>query len=138
MGAPVAVGNKSIILFDGICNLCNASVLFIIKRDPTVNFYFQSIQDADAAKLPADLSKEALNLESILLIENNKLYKKSTAALRIARKLNALWPLFYVFIIVPVFIRDPLYSLIARNRYRWFGKKDYCMIPTPELKSRFI
>jgi predicted DCC family thiol-disulfide oxidoreductase YuxK len=138
MGAPVTVGNKSIILFDGICNLCNASVLFIIKRDPRVHFYFQSIQDADKAKLPADLSEKALNLESILLIENNKLYKRSTAALRIARRLNALWPLLYVFVIVPVFIRDPLYNFIARNRYRWFGKKDFCMIPTPELKSRFI
>ena len=138
MGTPAEVKNKSIILFDGVCNLCTASVKFIIKRDPEAKFLFTSIQQADLSILPSGVTKEELTLESILLLEQDKLFMRSTAALKIARKLNALWPLLYVFIIIPAFIRDPLYNFIARNRYRWFGKQDQCMLPTEELKSRFI
>ena len=138
MGTPAEVKNKSIILFDGVCNLCTASVQFIIKRDPEAKFLFTSIQQADPDLLPSGFTREVLTLESILLLEQDKLFIRSTAALKIARKLNALWPLLYVFILIPVFIRDPIYNFIARNRYRWFGKQDQCMLPTEELKSRFI
>jgi predicted DCC family thiol-disulfide oxidoreductase YuxK len=138
MGTPAEVKNKSIILFDGVCNLCTASVQFIIKRDPEAKFLFTSIQQADLSILPSGVTKEELTLESILLLEQDKLFMRSTAALKIARKLNALWPLLYVFILIPAFIRDPIYNFIARNRYRWFGKQDQCMLPTEELKSRFI
>jgi predicted DCC family thiol-disulfide oxidoreductase YuxK len=138
MGTPAEVKNKSIILFDGVCNLCTASVQFIIKRDPEAKFLFTSIQQADSDLLPSGFTREVLTLESILLLEQDKLFMRSTAALKIARKLNALWPLLYVFILIPAFIRDPIYNFIARNRYRWFGKQDQCMLPTEELKSRFI
>ncbi len=129
---------RALVLFDGVCNLCNSSVQFIIKRDTKAYFSFSSIQDISTEVYPDLLNQQQLNLESILLVENNKLYKRSTAALRIVRKLNGLWPILYAFIILPKFIRDPLYNYIARNRYRWFGKKDQCMIPSPEIQSRFL
>lgn len=126
-----------VIFFDGVCNLCNASVMFIIKRDRYKHFKFSSLQSDFAAKtLPESLTKRA-SLQSLVLLDN-KILVKSTAALTIAKKLSGLWPVFYVFVVIPPFIRHSVYDLIAKNRYRWFGKKDQCMIPTPELKERFI
>lgn len=127
-----------VILFDGVCNLCNASVLFIIARDPHSRFRFASLQsDFGQAQLKKfGLSVSELN--SVMLIRDGKLYQKSNAALEIARHLGGLWPLLYVFRIIPRFIRNAVYDWIARNRYRWYGKKDECMVPTPELRARFI
>jgi len=136
MGALGAV--EPVILFDGVCNLCNSSVLFIIQRDPKAKFRFASLQ-SDFGKV--QMQRFGLNhseLNSVLLIKGETLYQKSNAALEIARNLTGGWPLLYVFKIVPAFLRDWIYNWIARNRYRWFGKKDACMIPTPELKSRFV
>lgn len=136
MGAPGAV--EPVILFDGVCNLCNSSVLFIIQRDPKAKFRFASLQ-SDFGK--AQMLRFGLNhteLGSVLLIKEEILYQKSNAALEIARNLTGGWPLLYVFKIIPAFLRDWVYNGIAQNRYRWFGKKDACMIPTPELKSRFV
>ncbi|MBN8649994.1 MAG: thiol-disulfide oxidoreductase DCC family protein [Cytophagales bacterium] len=136
MGAPGAV--EPVILFDGVCNLCNSSVLFIIQRDPKAKFRFASLQ-SDFGK--AQMLRFGLNyseLNSVLLIKQETLYQKSNAALEIARNLTGGWPLLYVFKMVPAFLRDWIYNWIAQNRYGWFGKKDACMIPTPQLKSRFV
>lgn len=130
--------DKSLVLFDGVCNLCNSSVQFIIKRDPKAHFIFASLQDFEFSAIAKQLNIGEISLESIVLLENNHLYKRSTAALRIARKLSGLWPMLYVFIIIPPFIRDIIYNWIAHNRYRWFGRRDQCMIPDKSLQARFL
>ena len=129
---------QPVIFFDGICNLCNGAVQFTIERDKKNIFQFASLQ-SDYAQLkltPFNIAPE--NLESFILLENGKVYLRSTAALRVAKKLNGLWPLLYSFIIIPRFIRDAVYNYIAKNRYKWFGKQESCWVPTPELKSKFI
>ena len=128
---------KSIVLFDGVCNLCNNSVQFIIRHDPNARFQFASLQSPQAQKLLAGHRLEGY-LASIVLVEDLEIYTASTAALRIARRLSGLWSLFYVFIIIPRPIRDWAYSIVARNRYRWFGRRDECMVPTPNLRERFL
>lgn len=130
--------DKSLILFDGVCNLCNSSVQFIIKRDKKKHFLFSSLQSDAGQQILLQNNRENLDYESILLLENNTVYDKSTAVLKITRKLSGAYPLFYGFIIVPKCIRDSIYSLIARNRYKWFGRKDACMVPTKDLKMRFL
>ena len=128
----------SVIFFDGVCNLCNSSVQFIIKRDKKGKFKFSSLQSSFAGKvLPSDVVKED-SLNSIILVDKGKMYSKSTAALRIARHLSGIWPALYLFMILPAPLRNWVYDIIARNRYRWFGKRDVCMMPSPDQKSRFI
>src|SRR5688572_24921366 len=127
----------SIILFDGICNLCNSSVRFVIKRDPGASFKFAAFQ-SDAGRKLADQYKITDTGKSFILIENNQVFTRSTAALKVARKLNPPVNLLYGFIIVPAFIRNFIYDLIARKRYSWFGKTEQCMIPSPALQSRFL
>ncbi|MBX2939137.1 MAG: thiol-disulfide oxidoreductase DCC family protein [Ferruginibacter sp.] len=126
-----------VILFDGVCNLCSGAVQFIIRRDPAARYRFASLQSASAQSL---LKKFSIpdELKTFILIENHKVYKRSTAALRVARHLKGAWPLMYAFIIVPPFIRDGVYNIIGRYRYSWFGKKDQCMMPTPSIQSRFL
>jgi len=126
-----------IILFDGVCNVCNTYVQFVIKRDPKGYFKFASLQSAEGQAL---LAKHNMpdDLDSIVLVEGDKVYTHSAAPLRVARKLHRLWPLCYGFIIVPAFIRDAVYKWVARNRYRWFGKKESCMMPTPDIRARFL
>lgn len=129
---------SNIVLFDGVCNLCNGGVQFIIKRDKKNIFKFAALQ-SDFGQ--SQLSKYQLNtdnFDSFILIEEDKIYQKSTAALKIARKLKRGLQIFYVFIIIPAFIRDWFYDRIAKNRYRIFGKRASCMIPTPELKAKFL
>lgn len=130
--------NHSLVFFDGICNLCNHSVQFIINRDPGAQFKFAPLQSDIAQQTLLKSNGASSSLDSIVLVEDGKMYTESTAALLIARKLTGLWPMFYVFILVPPFIRDVAYRWIARNRYRWFGKNDHCMVPRAELKERFI
>lgn len=129
---------KSIILFDGICNLCNSSVNFIIKHDTREQFLFASLQSDAAKEILLQFSSKNLNLDSIILIETNTIYEKSTAALRISKNLNGGYKALYLFIIIPKFIRDWVYNLIAKNRYKWFGKKEKCMLPTSEIRNRFL
>jgi len=129
---------NSIILFDGVCNVCNGSVQFVIKRDKKNNFRFASLQSQEGQKLLARYNLPASDFNSFVLIENERVYIKSEGALKVAKKLSGLWPLLYGFIIVPKFLRDGVYNLIARNRYKWFGKKDSCMIPTPEIRAKFL
>lgn len=137
MGAPGAV-EQPVILFDGVCNLCNGSVLFIIQRDPKAKFRFASLQSDFGRNQMRKFGLPETELNSVLLVKQGQLFQKSNAALEIAYQLSGAWPLLYGFKIVPRILRDWIYNWISRNRYKWFGKKDACMIPTPELKSRFV
>lgn len=127
-----------VLLFDGVCNLCNSSVQFILNHDKEEAFRFASLQSEEAQEVLGQFEDKPNDLSSVVLLENGTLYTRSTAALRVTRRLSGAWPLLYAFIIVPRPIRDTVYDWIARNRYRWFGKKDQCMIPSPDLKSRFL
>jgi len=129
---------QPVILFDGLCNLCNEAVQFTIERDKQNLFRFASLQSDYAAEKIASFYIVPQNLESFILLEDDKVYLRSTAALRVAKKLSGLWPLLYGFIIVPRFIRDAVYNYIAKNRYKWFGKQESCWVPTPELKKKFL
>lgn len=128
---------KGIVLFDGECHFCDKSVQFIIKHDPKGYYNFASLQGEFGQEL---LNKYDLNsnMESFILIEHNKAYEKSTAALRITRNLSWCWKLLYPLILVPVPLRNWIYGIIAKNRYKWFGKKDQCVIPSPEIRKRFL
>ena len=126
-----------VVLFDGVCNLCNSSVTFIIRRDPQGKFRFAPLQSAHGEKLLAGFTDRPKG-DSVVLILGDRYFVKTSAALRIAIRLNGLWPLMGIFLILPSFLRDPVYDLIARYRYQWFGKRDSCMIPTPELRERFL
>ena len=129
---------RHIVFFDGVCNLCNGAVQFIIKRDRHAIFHFSALQSAAGQRALQRFGLPADHFESFLLLENNRLYTQSTAALRVCRQLNGLWKLLYVFIIIPPFIRDIFYSFIARNRYQWFGRRESCMMPDIELSHRFL
>ncbi len=132
------MATQSIILFDGVCNLCNAAVQFIIKRDRKNQFLFASLQSETGSLLLKQFNLDKNEMNSIILIENERTYQRSTAALRVAKRLNGPWFLLYGFMIVPKFIRDGIYNIISKNRYSWFGRKDECMIPTAELKAKFL
>lgn len=127
-----------VIFFDGVCNLCTGSVQFIIKHDPKQYFRFASLQSELGQQFLQQNGLSADTFDSFIVWENGKYYTESTAALRVARKLSGLWPGLYVFILLPAFIRNSVYRLVARNRYRWFGKKETCWVPTAELNGLFI
>ena len=128
-----------LVLFDGVCNLCESTVRFMIRRDRNANFRFASLQSPVAAELLQRVGHTGAELESVLLIVDGSVYEKSRAGLEIARRLDGAWPLlYYLFFWVPRFVGDPLYEFIGRRRYRWFGKKEECWVPTPDLARRFI
>jgi predicted DCC family thiol-disulfide oxidoreductase YuxK len=126
-----------VILFDGVCNLCNQFVQFVIARDPRAKFSFASLQSEAAARLAVGVGS-ADGRESIVLLENGRAFTQSTAALRIVVALGFPWTLAGALMIVPRPLRDWVYAVVARNRYRWFGKRQVCMVPTPDLKRRFL
>ena len=130
--------NQPIILFDGVCNFCNAAVNFVIKKDKNKHIKFAPLQSGAGIQLIKQYGLPANVMGSFLFIENGKMYNKSTAALKVCRHLKGLWPLCYGFIIVPAFIRNAVYDWIAKNRYKWFGKRQACMIPNPEVRARFL
>jgi predicted DCC family thiol-disulfide oxidoreductase YuxK len=132
------MNTQPVILFDGVCNFCNSAVNFVIKRNAKANIMFTPMQSAAGQKLLKQYNLPEDEMKSFIFIENNTVYKQSTGALKVCRYLRGLWPLCYCFIIVPRFIRDGIYNWIAKNRYKWFGKKEFCMIPTPEIKARFL
>jgi predicted DCC family thiol-disulfide oxidoreductase YuxK len=134
----MAQSDSQIILFDGVCNLCNGFVQFVIRHDKKGVFRFASLQSAYAASLPGLEEGVVSELSTVVLQDGDRYHFKSTAALRIARMLGFPFSLAYVFIILPVLLRNAIYDWIARNRYAWFGKRDACWLPTPELKSRFL
>jgi predicted DCC family thiol-disulfide oxidoreductase YuxK len=127
-----------IVLFDGVCNLCNSSVQFILKRDKKHKFVFGSLQGKAGELYLTRFHRSTTDYTSFMLVEGNKLYTRSTAALRMLKHLGGGWKLFYAFIIVPKLLRDAVYNLVARNRYKWFGTRYACWVPTPELKERFL
>ncbi len=127
-----------VIFFDGVCNLCCGSVQFIIKRDSQSLYRFASLQSAVAEQRLRSHGVSPVPLESLLLLQNGRLLKKSNAVLEIARNLDGLWPLFYIFKIIPRGFRDWLYDRIALSRYRFFGMQQQCMLPDAALKPRFL
>ncbi len=129
---------QPIILFDGVCNFCNSAVNFVIKRDKKASILFTPLQSDAGQKLLLQYNLPPGDMQSFVFIDKGKAYIRSTASLRICRYLRGLWPLCYAFIIVPQFIRDSIYKWIAKNRYKWFGVRQQCMIPTPDIKARFL
>lgn len=132
------MNSKSIILFDGVCNLCNTSVNFVIDRDSRDRFLFAALQSDFAKNRLQELGYYDFTLSSVLLVEGERVYKESTAALRIAKGLGGLWPLLYIMIIIPSSLRDVVYKNIARNRYKWFGKRESCRVPEPAVLRKFV
>ncbi|MAB39496.1 MAG: thiol-disulfide oxidoreductase [Aequorivita sp.] len=130
--------DHKIILFDGVCNLCNGAVTYIIKRDKKNLFKFAALQSEIGQQLISKFNIDTSKVDSIILIDGEKHYEKSSAALRIAKYLSGAYPLLFGFMVVPKFIRNAVYDYIARNRYKWFGKKESCMIPTAKLKDKFL
>ena len=130
--------NSKVILFDGVCNLCNNSVKFIIKNDKRDIFKFAPLQSEYGINVQNRHNININEINSIILINGEKIFTKSNAALRIAKDLGAPYFIFYIFIVIPVFIRNFIYDFIAKNRYKWFGKMESCMIPSNELKNKFF
>jgi predicted DCC family thiol-disulfide oxidoreductase YuxK len=128
----------AVVLFDGVCNFCNSTVNFIIDRDPAGYFNFAALQSEPAQHLLAGCGLPSGLLDNIVLVEDGACYTRSTAALRILRHLRGPWVLLYVLLLVPRPIRDAGYDCFARNRYRWFGKRSECSIPSPEIRARFL
>ena len=140
---------SAVVLFDGVCNFCDASVNFVIEHDRDGYFKFAPLQSDPGQKLAEeyglasavarkDETSDLIPIDSVILVEDGKAYTHSTGALRIVRKLGAPWSWLYAFIVVPTPIRDWFYRLFARYRYRVFGRKDQCMLPTPEVRARFL
>ncbi len=140
MSDEASAAGHGVVLFDGVCNLCNATVQFILDRDRAGYFRFAALQSEAgvrelAARGHAPVTGEP---DSIMLLEGDRVYDRSDAALRVARRLDGAWPVMAMFLVVPRFVRDVVYRFIARNRYRWFGRTDECRIPTPALRARFL
>ncbi|HEX5152014.1 MAG TPA: thiol-disulfide oxidoreductase DCC family protein [Parafilimonas sp.] len=127
-----------VILFDGVCNLCYTSVQYVIKHDPQKVFRFASLQSPFAQKILTGQNLSSNDYRSFILFAGNKIYTRSTAALLVARRLSGFAKFLYVFMILPKFMRDAAYNIIAKNRYKWFGKKQDCRLPAPELKNLFL
>ena len=130
--------HPNLILFDGVCNFCNFWVNFIIDRDSKASFKFTALQSDTARQILKSNNIDAIKIDSIVLVINGEIFFKSSAAFQIARKLDGFWKLLYIFIIIPPFMRDRIYDFIASNRYKWFGKRETCRIPTDNEKHRFI
>jgi len=130
--------NKSILFFDGVCNLCNGLVVFLIRRDPHHRLKFVAIQSKLGQELLRSHKSYSDRIDTVILIKNDILYIKSTAVLQLLKELGGIWKLTYIFIIIPSSWRDFIYDLIARHRYNIFGKRDKCMIPSPEIANRFL
>ncbi len=129
---------QPLILFDGVCNLCTHSVQFVIQRDAKQQFRFASIQSDLGQKVLQQYGLSTTKINTVVLLNNNQIYTHSTAALHIAQHLGGLWQLASLALWIPAPLRDIVYTFVAQNRYRWFGKQESCWLPTPELKNRFL
>ncbi|EKN67215.1 thiol-disulfide oxidoreductase DCC family protein [Schinkia azotoformans] len=129
---------KAIILFDGVCNFCDQTVNFLINHDTDENFLFASLQSNAGQDLLKKFNLPTEHFDSFIYVKGEKYFTKSTAALHIAKDLRKWWQLLYILILIPGPIRDRCYDWIAKNRYKWFGKKQECAIPTPEIRKRFL
>ena len=125
-------------MFDGICNLCNQSVQFVIEHDKKNQFRFASLQSDFGQNFLKENNLDATQFDSVVFIEDDKFYTKSSAALKISKYLDGITSWLTIFMIVPKPLRDVVYSFIAKNRYRWFGKQESCWLPTPELEAKFL
>ena len=130
--------NRPILLFDGVCNLCSSSVQFVLIRNKKGNVHFASLQSEFASKALKDSNLTPNYLNSLVLLENGNTYVKSDAALRLSKHLDGIWGLGSILLVIPRFIRDAVYTLIANNRYKWFGKKDVCWVPEKKWNHRFL
>lgn len=130
--------NERIVLFDGVCNFCNFWIQFALKRDRKGKLKFTTLQGEAAKQLLPQYGINPSILTSVIFIDKGKVYKESTAALRVCMYLDGFWKLFYGLIIIPSIIRDFIYKWIGKNRYKWFGKRETCMLPTPEQRKRFL
>jgi predicted DCC family thiol-disulfide oxidoreductase YuxK len=131
-------GVSPVLLFDGVCNLCNGAVRFVIERDPAGLFRFAPLQSERGRELLAGCALPLEGLDTMVLVEGGRCYTRSESALRIAARLSGGWPLLGVLRLVPRPLRDRAYGYLAANRYRWFGKSESCLAPTPELRARFL
>jgi predicted DCC family thiol-disulfide oxidoreductase YuxK len=136
--SPYEDDTNAIILFDGVCNFCNRSVNLVIKRDRRGYFRFAPLQEPKGAEVARRYGVDPTKLDTFVLVENGRAYRKSGGALRVARRLGGVYALAFALIIVPPFVRDFFYDWFARRRYRWFGKRDACMVPTAEVRERFL
>ncbi len=127
-----------VILFDGVCNLCSSIVQFVLKRDRKDTFRFASLQSDFGNSILQKFNLPDDTFNSFIVYKNGKIYTKSTGGLLVAKQLSGAWPMLYIFIIVPSFIRNSVYNIIARNRYKWFGKKEACWVPSPALRIKFL
>jgi predicted DCC family thiol-disulfide oxidoreductase YuxK len=132
------VDENPVILFDGLCNFCNGAINFVLKQDKKGIFRFAPLQSEAGRRLLQQYHLPTDEFESFVLIDDGKVYTKSSAALRVMNKLPWYWKEAQIFRVIPTIFRDAIYDFIARNRYKWFGKKDQCMLPTPEMRSRFL
>jgi predicted DCC family thiol-disulfide oxidoreductase YuxK len=130
--------SRSIVLFDGVCNLCNSCVRFILNRDSGGLFSFSPLQSDISKSILQEFGLSNDSLDTFILVEDGKCYVRSEAALRVARRLGGVWGLFYAFIIIPRPFRDYMYGTVARHRYKWFGKREECMVPEPGDVERFL
>lgn len=130
--------NPQVILFDGVCNFCNASINFVIDHDPKKHFKFASLQSEFGQEILHKYDRSTSDFDSVILLKNNQLYSKSAAALEIAKELSGFWKYLSFFGILPKSILDFSYDLVAKNRYKIFGKTEVCRMPSPELKERFL
>lgn len=130
--------NHPILLFDGVCNLCNGAVQWVLKHDRKGVFRFAALQSETGQALLKRFGLSPEHFDTVVLVEGDRLFTRSDAALELARRLGGGWSMLYGFKIIPRFIRNAIYDWIARNRYRWFGKKEACMLPRPEWKERFV
>lgn len=130
--------DKSLVLYDGVCHLCNGFVRFVMRRDSQKQFQFGYLQSAEGQRILHSFPPIAEPPDTVVLIENGQLFTRSTAALRIARRLDGGWPLSYIFITIPRFLRDAVYNFISKHRYKYFGRSEQCLLPPPDYKERFI
>ncbi|GAB4476706.1 MAG: DUF393 domain-containing protein [Thermoflexibacter sp.] len=130
--------NKNIVLFDGVCNLCNGAVNFLIDYDKNNHLHFASLQSEVGQEILQHYGLNTTDFDTFLFLSKEKLFTRSTAALEIVKVVGGFWSFLYIFRFVPTFIRDGIYNLVAKNRYKLFGKRDACRMPTPELKAKFL
>ncbi|MGK0365999.1 MAG: putative DCC family thiol-disulfide oxidoreductase YuxK [Saprospiraceae bacterium] len=130
--------DKPLLFFDGVCNLCSGFVQFVIERDPTGKFRFASLQSEAGRQVLQDIDMSETELSTVVLLKDGKTYTHSDVALEMSLEIGGLWTLFYVFKIIPKVLRDKIYDWVAVNRYKWFGEKESCWLPTPELQARFL
>ena len=138
LGGPAPGAANAVVLFDGVCRFCNGTVSFILARDAKQRFRFAPLQSPTGREILRGFGLPTDRLDTMVLVEDGRCYTKSTALLRVLRRLSGFWPWLYVLILLPRAVRDFSYDRFARRRYRWFGKLEQCLVPSPEIRSRFL